>query len=335
MKKKYDLAVFIGRFQIFHNGHKTVIDRALEEAEQVIVLIGSSYQPRSFRNPFTYDERAKMIYSVYMNTHRVSCVPLVDYMYNDELWIKQVQDAVTKFDNHCNKNNICLIGYAKDHTSYYLNLFPNWDSVNVEQKFHLNSTNLRTDYFSTGMIYGVPDAVINFLEEFKEWGRDYNHVKEEYECILKYKKQWEAAPYPPIFVTVDACVIQSGHVLLVERGAAPGKGLWALPGGFLDQNELIVDGMVRELKEETGIKVPIPVIKGSIKDYKVFDNPQRSARGRTITHGYLVHLSPGALPKVRGADDAAKAKWIPLSDVDPEKMFEDHFAIIEHFSNKI
>jgi bifunctional NMN adenylyltransferase/nudix hydrolase len=80
--------------------------------------------------------------------------------------------------------------------------------------------------------------------------------------IEKYKESWKAAPFPPTFVTVDAVVVQSGHVLLVKRKAMPGAGLWALPGGFLNQEETLLDGAIRELKEETKIKVPVPVLKG-------------------------------------------------------------------------
>ena len=124
-------------------------------------------------------------------------------------------------------------------------------------------------------------------------------------------------------------VVQSGHVLLVERGAMPGKGLWALPGGFLEQSERTEDGMLRELKEETKIKVPVPVLRGSIVASKVFDDPHRSSRGRTITHAFLVHLQPDVqLPRVKGSDDAAKARWFPLSEVKREMMFEDHLDII-------
>ena len=58
---------------------------------------------------------------------------------------------------------------------------------------------------------------------------------EEQAYIKRYKDIWADAPYAPTFVTTDAVVIQSGHVLLVKRRTAPGKGLWALPGGFLKE----------------------------------------------------------------------------------------------------
>lgn len=129
---------------------------------------------------------------------------------------------------------------------------------------------------------------------------------------------------------MDAVVIQSGHILLIERRASPGKGLWALPGGFVDPGERLQDACLRELREETRLKVPAPVLRGSIKRTRVYDDPYRSARGRTITHGFYIELEPNAeLPKVKGGDDAKTARWVPLGELDPQCMFEDHYFVIQ------
>lgn len=94
-----------------------------------------------------------------------------------------------------------------------------------------------------------------------------------------------------------------------------------------------MDSMLRELREETRLKVPEPVLRGSVKADKVFDHPERSLRGRTITHAYLIELADGPLPPVKGGDDAAKAKWLPIAQVMEmdEVMFEDHLDIIRYF----
>ena len=95
--------------------------------------------------------------------------------------------------------------------------------------------------------------------------------------------------------------------------------------------------MVRELREETGLKVPEKVLRGSIIARDVFDDPSRSTRGRTITHAFYFKLDDSAeLPRVKGGDDAVKAKWISLADFEEMQsvMYEDHFAIMKNMLNR-
>ncbi|MGE5388412.1 MAG: NUDIX domain-containing protein, partial [Hyphomicrobiales bacterium] len=161
----------------------------------------------------------------------------------------------------------------------------------------------------------------------------FRQTLDEFRHVENYRAAWSSAPYPPIFVTVDAAVAHSGHVLLVKRKAQPGKGLWALPGGFVGASETLFDACLRELREETRLKIPPPVLRGNLRGEKVFDHPDRSLRGRTITHAFYFDFPSGNLPAVRGADDAARARWIPVSEVQSMRasLFEDHFFILEHF----
>lgn len=337
MKYQYDLAVFIGRFEPFHIAHKAVVDEALRKANKVVIVIGSANAPRSHRNPFTYSEREQMIRAAYpAGSERIITVPLEDTLYNDEKWIRDVQAAVLSAFTQAYGAwhplaKIALIGHNKDNSSFYLKLFPQWDSINVSNQETISATDIREDYFSHGNIRRavLPDSTFDFLMKFSTT-EDYLAIREEYDFVAKYKKQWANSPFPPTFVTVDAVVVQSGHVLLVQRGARPGRGQWALPGGFLNQNEKIVDAVIRELREETRIKIPAPVLRGNIVANRVFDDPHRSSRGRTITHAYLIHLPPDTeLPRVKGSDDADRAQWVPLADVKRSDMFEDHFDMIE------
>jgi bifunctional NMN adenylyltransferase/nudix hydrolase len=106
-----------------------------------------------------------------------------------------------------------------------------------------------------------------------------------------------------------------------------------LPGGFVGQQQGLLDSCLRELREETRLKIPAPVLKGSLKGQHVFDHPERSQRGRTITHAFHFDFPAGELPAVRGGDDADKARWIPVSealDMGP-KLYEDHLHILEFF----
>ena len=330
--RQFDYLVFIGRFQPFHNGHKAVVDEALQRAKNVIMLIGSANLPRSLRNPFTVAERSKMIKGAYSkaDASRIHCVGLDDALYNDTRWLKYVQAGVKSVTGDL-QADIGLIGHSKDSSSYYLSLFPNWASVSVPNYKNLSATPIRDGYLmgATPTLDRTPESTREVLEALKKTD-DYQQLHEEAWFIDRYKKQWEDTPYPPTFMTADAVVVQSGHILLVERRSLPGKGLWALPGGFVDQKETLFDACIRELREETRLKVPEPVLRGSRHSQYTFDDPYRSARGRTITQAFYFQLKndPKGLPKVKGGDDAARAFWLPLAELDAKQMFEDHYAII-------
>jgi bifunctional NMN adenylyltransferase/nudix hydrolase len=346
MSYPFDFLVFIGRFQPFHKGHLAVVEAGLQQAGHLIVLCGSSHQPRSTRNPWQWQEREQMLRASLPDSvqSRLLVAPLMDAHYNDEQWVRNVQVTVnglvaTHHRLPHKTPRIGLIGHRKEHSSYYLNLFPQWVSAQVEHYAGINATALRAGFFAAQTerdpafaqmaLEQLPPAVSEWLQMFSATAA-CQELRDEQAFVAKYRRAWAAAPYEPSFVTVDAVVVQSGHVLLVERKARPGKGLLALPGGFVDPHERIRDACLRELKEETRIKVPVPVLRGSIRRADVFDEPYRSARGRTITHAFYIELEPSSeLPKVKGGDDARTAQWVPLGELDPEQMFEDHYFIIQ------
>ena len=336
----YDVLAFIGRFQPFHMGHMAVVDEALKRAKKVALVLGSHDQPRNTRNPFTTAERIEMITAVYPNevaNGRIVFVPQADWTYSLDRWIMETQAKVTQVANTPftpDPVKIGLIGHSKDHTSFYLKSFPMWDSVEVENVNGIDATSIRSGFFDlTGEVRDIPVPVIDWLRDFQDTPA-FDQIAAEMEFVKTYKKQFASMPYPPTFNTVDAVVVQSGHVLLVRRGAEPGKGLWALPGGFLDQNETLLDGAIRELREETRISVPDPVLRGSVKGQRTFDDPHRSQRGRTLTTAFMIRLQDRTdLPKIKGSDDADKAAWVPLADLKRNMMFEDHYDIIAEMAD--
>ena len=128
-------------------------------------------------------------------------------------------------------------------------------------------------------------------------------------------------PFPRPSVTTD-CVIfgydgKDLKLLLVERGIPPFKGMWALPGGYLQMDEDAIDGAKRELFEETGLR------DAYIEQFRTFSAVDRDPRGRVIT---IAHLALVRISEVKGGDDAAKAQWFPLRDV-PQLAF-DHDMIL-------
>lgn len=343
-KKKYDLAVYIGRFQPFHNGHVHVIKKAVECADELLILIGSSDTAPSIKNPFTFYQRsiwiARYIESNFPNV-KFQIVALPDQIYNEALWISEVQRKVEHYGEGAAE--IALIGLDKDDSTYYLRSFPQWDFVSVKQIQEIDATSIRRIMFEasdstawvTKLSFYVPPHVIRDMELLM-LNRGGFLLKSEYDFIQNYKKSWEAAPYPPTFVTVDAVVICSGHVLIVKRGAHPGMGLLALPGGFVNQNETLKEACLRELREETRLKIPEKVLAANCVGPVVFDKPDRSLRGRTITHAYSFNFSDGKLPDVRGSDDAEHAFWMSINDFKNRELefYEDHWHIINYFVNQ-
>lgn len=122
--------------------------------------------------------------------------------------------------------------------------------------------------------------------------------------LQDYKRAWAKAPYAPVFVTVDAllrCRAKGqDQVLLIQRGHAPGQGLWALPGGFLEQRDGLWQSCMRELREETCSSISEADLLAALQAVQVFDHPDRSLRGRTITHVHYLDLGvQPSLPQYR------------------------------------
>src|ERR1035437_775462 len=131
-REENNIAVLIGRFQPFHNGHAALLATALETAPQVLVLLGSAYAARNSKNPFTWKERAAMIATTLdeATQQRVQFLPVRDY-YDDRRWGEAVASTVKA--NGATSARIALIGYLKDASSHYLNRFPGWEFVAAPQ----------------------------------------------------------------------------------------------------------------------------------------------------------------------------------------------------------
>ena len=135
------------------------------------------------------------------------------------------------------------------------------------------------------------------------------------------KKGTYTYEYPRPAVTTD-CVIfgfdsEGLSVFLVERGIEPYKGCWAFPGGFMQMDEDAQTGAKRELKEETGLEADY------IEQFGTFTEVNRDPRGRVVTIAYFALVKK---TEVKGADDAAQAKWFPIDAIPP--LAFDHDRIL-------
>jgi len=339
--REYCQAVIIGRFQPFHNGHRFALERGLAEAGQVVVVIGSAQRPRSSRDPWTAAEREAMAGGCLAGTDRarVRFVHQRDYLYDDDLWAAEVRGKVADLAPEPG-GPVVLLGLAGDTAAPDPGLCPPWAFKPAPKLPLPAAADLRAGYLSDrddrsgGPPPWAAALPLPVQDCLRRWAAtpDYRNLAEEARYLAGYRARWAGTPFPVVFSTVDAVVLQSGQVLLVRRGAQPGRGLLALPGGFLDPaaDRSLRAGALRELREETEIQVPEAVLARSITAERAFDHPERSLRGRTITHAVRIDLEPGPLPAVRGGDDARQALWVPLAQVleHPEELFEDHADII-------
>lgn len=127
--------------------------------------------------------------------------------------------------------------------------------------------------------------------------------------------------YPHPAVATD-CVIfgydgKNIKILLIQRGIAPYKDMWAFPGGFLGMNETADKGAKRELKEETGLE------NAYIEQFYTFTDVDRDPRERVISIAYYALVK---IQEVKGGDDAAAAHWFSLKEI-PTLAF-DHDRIL-------
>ena len=337
----FDTTIYIGRFEPVHNGHMALLQRALDSARSVIVVMGSAWQARSPKNPFTCDERASMMLAALpaADRARVQVLPMRDY-YNEALWVQAVRKGVARIA--AADARIGLVGHFKDATSSYLSAFPGWELIHVERQGRIDATAIRDAYFGAtpgtvraalnNLAAQMPASTLDFLERFAQT-TDYPALQQEWRMLRGYREAWAAAPYPPVFVTVDAVLRCQNQVLLIRRAHAPGKGLRAVPGGFIEQRETVWQSCLRELAEETHCELPEARMRAALQSVAVFDHPDRSQRGRTITHAHYFDLGDAPFPAVRADDDAMQVEWVAVEKLAAmeEEFFEDHFHMLDHF----
>ena len=103
-------------------------------------------------------------------------------------------------------------------------------------------------------------------------------------------------------LTVDCVVLdRQQRLLVVRRKNPPFKGMYALPGGFVDVGEMVEDACRRELMEETGVRA------GKLQLLGVYSDPKRDPRGHTCSVAFLTRVQR---PNARAGDDAAAVEWI-------------------------
>ena len=371
METNSRVGVFIGRMQPPHAGHISVIKKMVEENDEIIILFGSSLSVRDSKNPFTWRERATMVITEleaqftlvseeyyysdesceqYMvDNKRVVFYPLRDYPYSNSRWQYQVQHIVE--GDVPGDNTVTLYGNNKDESSFYLKLFPRWNRAETQivpvgdqfYKHALSSTMIREQVLG-GFADTISEEII--CEANINWLNSWTHspqgqkIIEEKQWVDNFKKPYKDLPYGIIFQTVDCLITWRGLVLLGKRRSMPGKDLWAIPGGYVNQGERLEDAAIRELVEETRTRVYMNTKSGRkrlrfdpswIVSSRTFDHPSRSRRGRIITTAYHWKIPDHYEILHEADDDLQKTQFFPVNHVLDNmnlQMFEDHQHIV-------
>ena len=132
-----------------------------------------------------------------------------------------------------------------------------------------------------------------------------------------------------IFLTVDVILIKASagttsQLLLIKRKKDPFQNGWALPGGFVDEHEDLETAAIRELAEETGIKI------SKAEQLQAFGKPHRDPRGHMVSVAFFAYADEHAI--AIAADDAADAQWFAINDL--PKLAFDHSEIINFALSK-
>ncbi len=141
----YSFAFIIGRFQPFHLGHFQIVQQALAQAKNVIILLGSCSGERTEKNPFSAAERKQMISDSFDSD--IDFVELVDYPESDEEWLLQVNTKL----HDCMKlrgwdgdlSSVAMMASRSDDSSYYIDYFSQYNKIVQEVSFPHHATDIR------------------------------------------------------------------------------------------------------------------------------------------------------------------------------------------------
>ncbi|MDD9951567.1 MAG: adenylyltransferase/cytidyltransferase family protein [Zetaproteobacteria bacterium] len=341
MQLKY--GVIICRVQPFHNAHQEIFEQALKQVDKLVVILGSATSARSIYNPWTPKEREQMITACFQNhLHQLVFVHAGDYPYSNETWLAQVNQLVGTATSW--SKCIQLFGHRKDHTSDYLEWFPNWGKLHEFPSIFegLSATQVRESYFhptqkdpQTYLKWekNVPPPVKDFLLQWKS-SDEYHRLCEELEFFLTHRspllKLSEELRQPITFDCISATLTRSGHLLLEKRVDHPGQGQWCLPEVPIQPSDSLSKGLIYHLIENLGLEdIDRREIQNLILKHgfpAVFDNPRKSQRGRTIKHVWNLALPEVTRPLPHSTKQ--RASWFPLSSLPPnEEWYDDHRSI--------
>ncbi|MBY3432558.1 NUDIX domain-containing protein [Rhizobium laguerreae] len=330
-----------------HDGHHANVVAGLKRAKYFVLLIGSSNMARSYKNPFTYEERKLMFEQCFpreVADGRLVIRPMPDFFRNNKGWAANtkriVRDVAAEIAARegmaIDDSMIGLAGFRKDTaTSEYLDMFPEWgDIMLTERVSKIDATAIRAAYFQRDSVIlaeHLPAPVVAFLERFR-LNPAFEMLVRERENIDYIREVFNKDD--PQNYTGDILIRHRGKSLLIRRGGAYGHNLWAFPGGIRDKGEDFLDCSLREVDEETGLTrlnpgLTIEMLKASVKVEIYNDTEGRDLRGRYATKLFVIVL-PDDMPEptIEPLDDAKHVEFVEHETIAETEFFADHHGML-------
>ena len=305
------LALLVDRFQPPTPALLDEISAACRHYEHVLVLVAGAGRPRDWRYPLSWQERAALVKAA-VNAPNLSVLPVIDTLYDDGLWVAHVRRALASFCAQHNTPPSPTLLVPQDTAGRSLaRLFPDWEHAPIAARADRGDLAA----FYAGSIPNMIDAGA------------FEALRQESALIATERAGWVAAEallgYPIPLQTVDAVIIQSHQVLLVERQSACGP-LLALPGTFIGPHQTALESALAAARSKAGLDMPLGALSGRLSARRVFDHPERDPRGWVRTEAFVFDL-----PASGRMETAKRAKWVALADLDPTRLFADHADIIQ------
>lgn len=328
MKSRYNLGVFIGRFQPFHLGHLHNLRIALNNCDQVVVIIGSAYRARTIKNPFTFLERKKMIESdlslvLHDYKDRIFIRGVSDWLYDEKAWVSELISQVEIYNEI--GGDIVIIGHEKDESSYYLKCFPEWGFLEVDNYLNYNATDFRKEMFANQklikhnfLVSYSDDKLVhssfNFIKRFMK-SVEYNILVEEYRYVQYKEKSYNFDRYP--HHEIGFFILYKDYLLVKKNTDYPFKNLIGIPS-IIVSDIADIGGFFLE-------KLGLGIVPSQIYS-KIFKSKDRGIGKNTSINVYSYDLS--SLLSIR--IDIKGYEWLKLSKVlvKQSECMDDHYQII-------